>query len=313
MSDDTISTFTGDAYQYSGAYPWFLKDAGTGAGLVDASGLTVTLLMLDTMLDNTKHLYANLRNDPYVFLMSPGMISKVSGLETRIQRDVQTIEYEGGFVFATYKGVPLVPSGFVKPASTSTSPADLAAAQGGDSSGDLTDDTYYYAIASITKYGEQLAGAEANVTTNAGGAVQNVDLTWTADSNAMLYAIYRGLTTGFDNLELIDIIPALTYASGVATGTVETYDDITDITATYTNVFPMTTPEETIFLLNLSTENGLSRPVLSPTLGDPIADLINYIPIPVSDDTHAFRLKSYHALQMPWGASCAMTRRVKPS
>jgi hypothetical protein len=281
--------------------------------MIDASGTTVTLLHLDTMLDNTKNLYQNLRNDPYVFIMSPGMISKISGLETRIQRDVQTIEYEGGFVFATYKGVPLVPSGFVKPAATSTSPSDLAAAADGTATGKLADDTYYYSIASITKYGEQLAGTECNVVLNGGGTTQNVDLTWTADSSAMLYAIYRGLTTGFDNLELIDIIPAMTYTNGIGVSDIAIYDDLTALLPTYTKVNPMTTPEETIFLLNLSVENGVSRPVLSPTLGDPIADLIHYIPIPVSDDTHAFRLKSYHALQVPWGTSCAVTRRVKPS
>jgi hypothetical protein len=303
--------FTGDAYQYSGVYPWLLND-GSLVNIVDADG-TITLEDLDAALDATKEAYGEFRNDPYVFLASGGMISKISGLQSKINRDVQMVEFEGGFRMATYREIPIVNSGYLKPLATTTSPAVTAAA-GGDGTGNLTDDEYFYQVASITINGEQIAGTEDSVTLSGGGSDQNVDLSWTADSTALLYAIYRGLTTGTDNLELIDIIAAKTYDStGAVDGSVEAYDDTTALTPTYSSVHPMAAAEETLFLVNLSTRNGLARPILNPTLGDPVNELVRFAPIPVSSDSYAFRLKSYHAVQVPWGQSCAVIRRAKPS
>jgi len=301
--------FTGDAYQYSGVYPWLLND-GNADNVFDVDGV-IALTDLDYMLDNTQAGYNEFLDDPYVFLASQTMISKISGLQTRINREVQMVDFEGGFRMATYRGIPLVPSGYVKPLASTTSPAVTVAADG-TTTGHLTDDEYFYQIASITINGEQIAGTVDSATLSGSGSTQNMDLTWTGDATAMLYAIYRGLTTGPDNLELIDIIAAKTYdGDGAVTGNVEAYDDMTALLATHTTVKPMAAAEETIFLANLSKRHGLSRPILNPTLGEAMDMLVKFAPIPVATDSYAFRLKSYHAVQVPWGQSCAVARRAK--
>ena len=307
---DAPSGFTGDSYQYTGALGWLLNDAGT-TNFVDADGV-ITLTDLDDALNLTRNLYQGLQGNRYVWVMSPGMRAKVSGLQARVTREIASIEYDGQFTMTAYDRAGILPSGFVKPASTSTSPSDLAAAAGGDGTGSLSDGTYYYYVSSVTIYGEQIAGTVASVTLSGGTSTQNVDLSWTADSNAKLYMIYRGTSTGHDNCSLIDIIAAKTYDStGAVSGTVATYDDTTAASPTYTSVHPLASGEENIFLLNLTPDYGIARPVLTPTLGEPVDSLVHYVRQPVSDDSHAFSLKSYHALQVPDGKVLAMIRRAK--
>ena len=320
ISDDlTTYDLTGDAYQYTGAYGWILEDAASAnvqdANSNGAAGATVTLSMIDDLYAATVGKYRNFMRDPYMFLMSQAMIDKVSGLQTRISRVVPQIEFEGGFVMSTYKGIPMMPSQFCAPGSTAAPTTPAAASASG---GSLDDDTYYYRVASITLYGEQIAAAEVNATTS--GTHNSVTLTWTADANAKEYAIYKGTTTGDDNLGLLDIIAAKNYGtSGAVTTNVATYTDDDTIEAEAT-VNPLDSGEEMVFLINLGKQYGVSRPVLPPFRGapvsadwDPASAIVSYEDIPVATDEHAFRLKSYHAIQVPRGESCAVLRRAKTS
>jgi len=318
MSDDLSNhSFTGDPYQYTGLYGWLMEDntdpTAASSTIYDANdngaaGATVTLSMLDQLYARTVGKYRNFMRDPYVWLMSQAMIDKVSGLQTRIQREVPQVEFEGGMVMTTYKGIPIIPSQFCAPGS-SASPTGVSAAA--VSGGSLDDDTYYYRVAAITLYGEQIASTEVSATTS--GTHNTVRLTWTADSNAKLYAIYKGTATGDNNLGLLDIIAAKSYDSdGKVTGNVTSYDDDGSITSTLT-IQPLDSGEEVVYLVNLGTKYGLSRPVLIPTKGDPVDNLLHYEEIPVATDEHAFRLKSYHTVQVPRGESCAVLRRAKAS
>lgn len=321
MSDDlTTYAFTGDAYQYTGIYGWTIEDAAStnvqDANSHGAAGATVTLAMLDTMYAATVGKYRNFSRDPYMWLMSQAMNDKVSGLQTRIQRMAPSIEFEGGFVMNTYKNIPILPVQFCSPASSTAAPASPSAAA--VSGGSLADGTYYYRVASITLYGEQVAAAEVNATTS--GTHNTVRISWTADTNAKLYAIYKGATTGDNNLELLDIIAAKTYSgTGAVSTNVASYDDDGSL-ATEVAIQPLDASEEAIFLVNLGTQYGASRPVLPPSKGqpvsnvfDPAAALVSYEEIPVATDELAFRVKSYSGLQVPRGESCAVLRRAKAS
>ncbi|MHA1908631.1 MAG: hypothetical protein ACW98Y_15120 [Candidatus Thorarchaeota archaeon] len=322
LADDIASpNLTGDAYQYSGLYGWLLEDDVSGSNVRDsnssgAAGATVTLSMLDKAYAQTVGKYKNLMRDPYLWLMSQDMIDKVSGLQTRIQRDAPTVEFEGGFVMNTYKRIPIVPSQFCSPGSASPASPAATAIVGGS----LEDDEYFYRVAAITLYGEQVAGTEVSATTS--GTHNTVRLSWTADANAKLYAIYRGLATGDNNLGLLDIIAAKTYnASGAVTANVALYDDdgtLSTNATLNTTVQPFDTGEESIFLVNIGKTYGMSRLILPPTKGtpvtnefDPASKLLNYEEVPVATDEYAFRLKSYHAVQVPNALSCAMVRRAK--
>jgi hypothetical protein len=318
MDDDmTEYEITGDAYQARGLYGWMLEDtpdatAATStiydANANGAAGATVTLTMLDTAYARTVGKYRAFSRDPYVWLMSQAMIDKVSGLQTRISRDVPRVEFEGGMVMSSYKNIPILPSQFVAPGA-SASPATITATP--VVSGSLDDDTYYYRVAAITMYGEQIASAEANATT--AGTQSTVRLSWTAVADAKLYAIYRGLASGDNNLALLDIIAAKTYdATGAVTANVNSYDDdgTNEDTAA---VQPLDSGEETIWLVNTSIENGLSRPVLDQGRGDPVSDLLRFYEIPVATDELAFKLQHYGTFQVPWGQSSAVIRRAKAS
>jgi len=311
-TDLTTYDITGDAYQYTGLYGWLIEDALTDnvrdANSHGAAGATVTLSMLDQMYAQTVGKYRNFMRDPYIWLMSQDMNDKVSGLQTRVTRESPSMTFEGGFVMQTYKNIPILPSQFCAPGS-SASPAGLSAAA--SAGGSLDDDTYYYRVAAITLYGEQAAAAEVNATTS--GTHNTVTLSWTANENAKLYAIYKGTATGDNNLELLDIIPAITYTSaGAISSYVSSYDDDGTITETAA-IQPLDLTEETIWLVNLGTRYGISRPVLIPSLGTPIDNLVRYAEIPVATDELAFRLKSFHAIQVPRGESSCVLRRAKAS
>jgi len=309
VSDDLTAITTGDAYQYSGVYGWILEDAAA-TNVVDIDG-TVTLTAMDNLLDITMNKYRNVRDMQWLWLMSPQMNSKVTGLQTLIRRAVPTLTFEGGFEMETYRGVPILRSGFTKPASTTTSPAVTAAVAGTGGGFALGDGLYRYKISSITLYGEQEAGtADSDTVTTA--THDTVDLTWTADATAKLYAVYRtlaGEADDDDNYDLIDIIAAKAYnADGSVASNVASYSD-TGLTGMST-VHPLGTGEETIFLVGLGQRQGVARPVLSPEIGEPMDALVNYVPLVETTDSAQFRLKSYHALQVPWGNLQGIIRRV---
>jgi len=67
-ADDLTGITTGDAYQYSGVYPWLLEDAAA-TNVIDVDG-TITLTYLDNMMDQIMK-YRNLRDMQWLFLMSP--------------------------------------------------------------------------------------------------------------------------------------------------------------------------------------------------------------------------------------------------
>ena len=303
---------SGDAYQYSGIYAWALEDGNTDS-ILDLDG-TVTLTAMDSVMDATMHAYRNVRDMQWLWLMSPQMNSKVTGLQTLIRRAVPTLTFEGGFEMETYRGVPILKTGFTRPAGTTTSPAVTAAVAGTGGGFALGDGLYRYKIASITLYGEQVAGtADSDTVTTA--THDTVDLTWTADANAKLYAIYRtlaGEADADDNYDLIDVIAAKTYnADGSVNTSVAAYSD-TGLTGD-SNVHPLASGDEHIFLVGLGQRQGVSRPVLVPEIGEPMDALVNYVPLTETTDSLQFRLKSYHTLQVPWGQLQGMIRRVSTS
>ena len=311
---DDLSTynFTGDAYQYTGLYGWIIEDALTNnvrdANSNAAAGATMTLTMLDKMYAQTVGKYRNFMRDPYIWLMSQDMSDKASGLQARVTRQSPSMTFEGGFVMQTYKNIPILPSQFCAPGTTA-SPTTPAATIG--AGGALGAATYYYRIAAITLYGEQVACAEVSAISDGAPGNATATLTWTANANAKLYAIYRGTASGDNNLGLLDIIAAKTYdATGAVTANVATYVDANAITTTAA-IQPLDLTEETVWLVNLGKEYGISRPVLIPTLGTPVDNLLRYAEIPVATDEYAYRIKGFHCVQVPRGESSCVLRRAK--
>ncbi len=315
-ADENV-TFTGDTYQYNGIYPWILKDDPTNC-VTDVRGAKIALSNLDDALDVTRSKYQNLKGGKWLWLMSSPMRHAVSGLQTKIQRLVPQINYEGQFLMDTYEGVPIMDSGFVAPNSTSASVAGLGVTAAG--SGAVAAGTYYYRIAAITLYGEQVASAGAQVTQ--GGASAQTNLSWTANSDAKLYAVYRGALNGADTVsdyQLLDIIAGKAYnSSGVVTGNVATYTDAFTLTKK-ANVHPLvlysssSKAMESIFLVFLDKLNGASLAVLPPAMGetyggDPTKNLVRFNTLVETTSSFQFRLESFHALQIANAKVCAVIR-----
>lgn len=307
-----------DTYQFSGLDTFVQADTTARADNVfDVNGV-ITLTDLDNML-NAAEGFREVQRDPKVFIASRGMISKISGLQTKILRNVNEIEYEGGFRMRTYMDIPLLPSDFVKPATTTTSPSDLAAAAA--TGGTLATGSYYYKIASVTLYGEQLAGStEATVSTT--GSQNTVNLTWTADTTAKLYKVYRGTSTGDTNLTYLTTIAAKAYDStGLVTASVAAWSDSGSVTQTTNVQHPLSTGMENIFLINLNDARGMALLNLTGEMGNSVGSnggvdeaakrLIRYIELARTKSAFEYLLEGFLAAQVPWPKLHAISRRVK--
>lgn len=297
-----------DAYQFSGLDTYIAEDTTAqksvdlGGNVVDVNAV-LTLDDMDAMLDAVEK-YRGTEQDRKVFIASPQMISKISGLQTKINREVQMIEFEGGFRMATYRGVPLLPSSFVRPAATTTSPTVTATAAAG---GSLADDEYFYVISSVTNYGEQIAGVEDSATTATTN--NSVTLTWTADANAKLYKIYRGLSTGV--WTLLDTIAAKTYdGEGTVSANVATYTDDGSKTPV-SAIVPLESGEENIFLANLDVRRGASVLGNISPLGTPQENFLSYIPLATTRSSYDYMIESFMAVKLPYAHLHAVARRVR--
>ena len=315
VADDT--GFTGDAYQYSGILPWIYNDDATNC-VIDLDA-TIALTNLDAALDVTKFKYQNLVGGKWFFIASPQMISKIGALQTLVRMPVTKVEFEGGVTMDSYRGVPIVSSGFVAPSATGASVTSLAASPGG--TGTVTNGLYRYKVAAITLYGEQVASASASGTMTSQAAM---NLEWDTNANAKSYAIYRtnvGEADDDDNYDLLDIIAGNTYTAAGAVSTAggnSTYTDAFTKTAK-TTVHPLgtvsSTAEESLFLVYLDKLNGASLAILPPAMGDaygndPVRNLVRYNQLVESTSSFQFRLESFQALQIPDAKVCVAIRRA---
>lgn len=301
-----------DTYQFDGIGAAVAADATAGldytaGGNIYNVGAALTLTHLDNAIDRVKG-YRGGTDDTHIILASRNMISRISGLQTRVSRIIDTIEYEGGFRMASYRGVGLLPSDIMVPAGTSTSPTPTGAAAAG---GSLADGSRYYAVASVTLNGEQLASASTAVVTTA--TTNNTShITWTADSNAKLYKIYRGSTNVVANMTLLTTIAAITYdGSGNITGSVTSYDDTGAIAAT-TAAKPMVTDGEQLMVVNISKNDRGNRVMGAVSvLGDKLDNFVSYVPLATTNGSFRFMLEMFTALKTPYPQSNMIIRNAK--
>jgi hypothetical protein len=290
---------SGDPYQYNGF------DRLIQTNVVDVNDV-VKLSTLDNLIDAATG-FRGAAGHPKAFLMSIGMHSKVSGLQTLARRETPDVEFEGGLRMSTYRNVPILESDYVKPTGVAV-PAGLAAAA--VAGGTLPDATqYFYRVASVTQRGEQVAAAEVNATT--ANPNLTIRLTWTNDPNALLYKIFRGTATGA--LSLLAVIPASSYdADGNPTARVTQFDDDGSYVAPAhsANQKPLDAGDEVIFLINRNKMQGASLVGMIDPLGQPQENFMSYIPLAITRGTYDFLIRVLVALQVPWERLHATARRV---
>lgn len=293
---------TADAYQWDGIDT-----------LINANGSSVIdwraeadLTLLDNMIDSLEQI-EGLAGDEYIFVASPQMISKFSALETRVGVDLVSREYEGGLRLRTYRGIPFVPAFYVR--ATAASPTPVVTVAG---SGSLGAGVYNYKIASVTRSGEQVVGTSDDGT-SAGAALT---LTWTADSTAKLYKIYRtavGVTPSTDaDYSLLTTVAAKTYdGTGAVSGNVTTFVDNGSYTLN-TDVHPLGAGEETVWLLDLNPLRGISMLYLENQAGTGTAagNWIRFWEIGKNRSAYEYSIETFNALQLPQPETCVVARAV---
>lgn len=297
-------SFTGDALQYSGLLARVFSYAP--ANVIDAGGDKVTLADLDGAIAKARR-HRQVRRDPYIWMLSQEMKQVVDGLQTKVQIPLTSVTLaDGAIEMDAYSRIPLFETEYVKPEAATTSPT--AAAGTPTAGGAVPDGTYQYRISSVTAYGEQVGGtASGNAVCGTGD--NTVPLTWTADTTALNYMIWRRPNSG--DYDLIDIIPAQTYdANGIPNGDVEAYTDA-GAKSPITTVHPLEAGEEQIVLFNYNVDRGAAYVGMVDDMGDPIGRLISFVDLARTKDAYSYMLKSYSALRLVHPNLVSVIRHVK--
>jgi len=300
-----------DTYQVKGLAEWLEADATAKVSNIFDHDGTVTLTLLDNMLNAVK--LASWSGDAMLWLMSTSMAQKVSTLQTRANIQLSPGQpFEGAMVMNTYGNIPILEADYVTP--RTTSPAVSASAS--ESGGTLGAAYYYYAISTVDIEGEQFHGTASSRMTIS-GSTGSVALTWTGDASAQLYRVYRSvgdtLNTA-DDLKLIKVIAAKTYdGSGNVTGLVESFTD-TGYTAIST-VHPLASAsnDSTIWLVNTEADRGLTMLGNIDDDGRPIAEMWRLVELARTKDSFPMMLKIYFANLAKYPTAHAIARRVRVS
>jgi len=293
--------FTGDAYQFSGILPRVYAYAV--GNVVDAGGDKISLADLDEAYALANG-FRGVRNDPAFWMMGMRMKQVVDGLQTKVQMPLSSVMLaDGKLEMAAYGKAPILESDFVVPATSTTSPTAVGTKAAG---GSLADGAYLYKIASVTAYGEQVAGTADGDTTETTN--NKINLTWTHDDAALAYMIFRNVDAGAYGL--LDIIPALTYDSaGTVNGVVEAYTD--DGTRTPVAVKPLATGEQIITYINANPLRGAAMVGMIDDMGRQVQGLVSFVELARIKDSYDFMLKSYAALRLVHPNLVSVIRHAK--
>lgn len=307
-----------DAYTFDGLD----KFIATNRTNLSTGQVQTNLSLLDGMIDaNTRRQGQNHRK---VVLMSPELLSQISGLWTNVRdnrpasRGTQGILIDGGYRLETYRSIPILETSATKPLADMGTVTTASAGSGGA----IPDDEYFFRVAAVTWDGEQGASAEVSEsTTNA----DTVTLSFTAVTNALYYKIYCGLTTGVTNTTLKKVVSAFTYdADGTQSSTPVTSIVFASNPATahaasapthMQSDLPLTSTGgvrmESIILWDLDEYQGMGKVAYTNDQGSRFRGLITPMEVFNTDDNFPFLFKSYSALIDSFEATSSMIRGLR--
>ena len=294
--------FSGDAFQYAGIFPRLAAYAP--GNIIDGGSQKITLAHLDKAIAKIGA-YRQSRHDPKMWFMGLEMKQVVDGLQSRVQIPLtSTTLNDGQIIMDNYAKAPIYETDMVVPDPLAGSPAVTAVAAAG---GALPAGTYVYRIASVTMFGEQVAGGNsANVVADATN--KSANLTWTADPNAKLYHIFRKVGAG--DFQLVDIIPAVTYDGvGAVSGLRNSY---TDTGRAAIAIKPLETGEQQVFLVNRNPDRGVTFLGKVDDMGRQIGKIMTYVELARVKDTYDYLVKSYLGFRVKYpNVAAAVIRHVK--
>jgi hypothetical protein len=294
--------YTGDAYQYSGLIPRIFKYAPQN--VVDGGSNKIGLDELDSLIAKIAR-HRQTRNDPRLFMMGLEMKQVVDGLQTKVQLPLREVTLADGRVeMDAYGRTPIFETDFLVPEASTTSPTVAGTIGAG---GALPAATYQYKLASVTVYGEQVAGAASGNIISA-STNNTANLTWTPDANAVEYMLFRN--EGGGTFYLLDIIPALTYdADGKVNGTVAAYADTG--AKTISTIKPLAAGEENVLAVNINPARGLAFLGMIDDMGRQVDSLTSFVELARVKDSYDYMLKSYLAARLVYPNLASVLRHVK--
>ncbi len=205
-----------------GAYPQFsgldtlVSDfTSTTKNALDQAGSTLTLAMLDQLIDSVEMNAATSIMDPsYMLVMSSTANSKIAQLLVNQQRFVDQTEVATGLIVMTYRGIPIIKSSFLSARAVSMGTVTSATATTGGSLPAST--TYKYKVSAvIARQGEIGVSAEVSQATGAGTATNTITLSFSSPTGLdgaapILYKVYRTAAGGSTNTEtLLGVVDAV--------------------------------------------------------------------------------------------------------
>lgn len=313
---NAASTLNGAQPQYDGLDSQVNTFTGGFQNAQDKAGSTLSLAMLDELIDMVESNAAMpVEDDSWMLVMSSTAKSKIAQLQTNQQR-FEDVEVATGLIVPTYRNIPLVKTSFLQARGYSMGTITTATATTGGSIPATT--TYYYKVSAVvSRQGEIGCSAEVSQATGAGNT-GTITLSFTTPTGLdglqpQLFKVYRGTATGNETfLGYVDgtvglaadgVTPILT-TSIVDTGTALVPQNGATVpgtlpTAYYgtnTNMLPPSTGQENIYLISRD-RNNVVRPYVReaapldvyPTTGSP--DTLPYAII--SDTTLAVRAPRY--------------------
>lgn len=209
---NAASTALGPRPQFDGLATQVATFSGSNQNAQDKAGATLTLAMLDELIDMVEQNAAmSVFDSSWEIIMSNTAISKVAQLLTNQQRFNDRVEVAAGLLVPTYRDIPLIKSSFLSTRSLQMGAVTTATSTTG---GTLAAATYYYQVTPvIARSGEMAASTEVSQTTT--GSTSTVTLSFSTPtgldgSQPILYEVYRSTSTGTETfLGYVDAVVGL--------------------------------------------------------------------------------------------------------
>jgi hypothetical protein len=211
---NSASTAAGARPQYDGFDTLVATWSGANQNALDKAGNTLTLAMLDELIDMVESNAAMpVFDSTWMLVMSNTAASKVAQLLVSQQRFNDKVEVAPGLITDSYRNIPIVKTSFLSPRSYSMSTVTAAGGSGSlpgglsGVTGTLSNATYkYYVSAVIARQGEILPYTEVSAAT--GGSSGYVTLSFTPPtgldgSSPILYKVYRTASGGASGSETL--------------------------------------------------------------------------------------------------------------
>jgi hypothetical protein len=269
------STQFGPYPQFDGLDSLLTAFSGSGQNVIDQASATLTLAMLDQLIDMVETNAAmSVFDSNWMLIMSNTAVSKIAQLLQNQQRFVGQVEVAAGLLVPTYRDIPLMKTSFLSTRGFSVGTVTTATATTG---GTLAAATYRYSVGAVmARQGEIAASAEVTQITT--GATSTVTLSFSTPAGLegavpLLYKVYRS-TGGAGTPTLLGVVDANVgfQADGITPlVTTSIVDDGAKLTpknsstvpatspaayvGTNSSLFPAATGKENIFLISRNRDN----------------------------------------------------------